>query len=157
MVSLTLILFLDCRNNLRNLCTVRSKFCHNACSTVSFIWIRTQRCTADLSRAAFLVISYGYSYNVRNFVENNYQNSDISLVCTCFRKNMPTVCSVKDCRVYYGNGETMFKFPNPCPQSWLEVVAKRDGESNIKIYNSPLHKWLFSLFFKYRQVLLWFT
>ena len=45
---------------------------------------------------------------------------------------MPTKCSVKNCKSYYGAGETMFKIPIPCPQSWLQAIARDYGENNIR-------------------------
>ena len=43
---------------------------------------------------------------------------------------MPTKCSVKNCKSYYG--ETMFKIPIPCPQSWLQAIDRDNGENNIR-------------------------
>ena len=45
---------------------------------------------------------------------------------------MPTKCSVKNCKSYYGAGETMLKIPIPCPQSWLQAIARDYGENNIR-------------------------
>ena len=49
---------------------------------------------------------------------------------------MPTKCSVKNCKFYYGVGETMFKIPIPCRQSLLQAIARDDGENNIKFKKS---------------------
>ena len=54
---------------------------------------------------------------------------------------MPTKCSVKNCK-FYGVGGTMSQIPIPCPQSWLQAIARDDGENNIKN-----HKILLGLFF----------
>ena len=68
-----------------------------------------------------------------------YDNLSDIFTLYMIQKKMPTKCSVKNCKYYYGAGETMFKIPVPCPQSWLQAMARNDGENNIKLEKSYIY------------------
>ena len=66
-----------------------------------------------------------------------YDNLSDIFTLYMIQKKMPTKCSVKNCKYYYGAGETMFKIPVPCPQS-CTVKNEKSGRTMMAFMKEHL-------------------